>query len=88
MRSLFILAICVGVLVSCIHAVGNCRCQDNRGQYTEITRICCLEQQVTRDVGVVFMGPNNQCMNPMNRLDSGAFERCCKTLAVGGASCW
>ncbi|KAH0606080.1 uncharacterized protein H6S33_003741 [Morchella sextelata] len=63
----------------------NCKCQDDRGQFNEATRTCCGRQS---NPLTYFPGPNNQCANPANGIDSGAFESCCKSLGVGAAYCW
>ncbi|KDQ65084.1 hypothetical protein JAAARDRAFT_64869 [Jaapia argillacea MUCL 33604] len=81
--SAFIAALCASSAL----AGYNCKCQDSRGQYNELTRYCC-EQQPSWITGVFFPGPNNQCVSALNHIDSGAFVQCCQGQGVGGAFCW
>ncbi|KAK4447285.1 hypothetical protein QBC34DRAFT_382535 [Podospora aff. communis PSN243] len=63
----------------------NCKCQDSRGQFNSATEYCC--GQYGGALGY-FPGPNNQCANPANGIDSGGFDKCCRSLGVDGSFCW
>ncbi|KDQ10097.1 hypothetical protein BOTBODRAFT_190705 [Botryobasidium botryosum FD-172 SS1] len=67
----------------------NCKCQDDRGQYNELTSKCCGKDPSAGNPAVIYYpGPNHQCTSPYNVIDSGAFVQCCQNEGVGGAYCW
>lgn len=38
----------------------NCKCQDDNGQYDELTRECCNKQIAFKPLIIQYPGPNNQ----------------------------
>jgi hypothetical protein len=72
-------------LPAIVTAGQNCKCQDDRGQYNQLTKECCAKACALS----YFPGPNNQCSaRGTNCIDSGAFVKCCQGKGVGGAHCW
>jgi len=81
------IAIIFAFLTASALAVDNCKCQDARGQYNELTSICCDEMG---DQGLTYPGKNHQCTDwtIRRRIDGTEFDQCCKAHGVGGAFCW
>jgi hypothetical protein len=77
------------IFTASTHAGYNCKCQDARGQYNDLTKACCLEQFNANDRNELHgPGPNSQCVSDFNGIDNGEFVRCCIRKGVGGAFCW
>ncbi|KAK4220818.1 hypothetical protein QBC38DRAFT_378273 [Podospora fimiseda] len=83
MRSAIILVI--SALSTGTLAGYNCKCQDDRGQFNAATEACC---KLWGGLIGYYPGPNNQCANALNGIDSGNFVKCCQSFGVGTAYCW
>ncbi|PVH74612.1 hypothetical protein DL98DRAFT_593942 [Cadophora sp. DSE1049] len=74
----------LSILITTVNAIGNCKCQDSKGQYNSLTRECCTYQFTE-----VYHGDqHHQCSSFSGSLSKSAFEDCCKYLGAGGAFCW
>jgi len=88
MRFAFIIIFLISFFSFGALAGHNCKCQDSRGQYDQLTVICCGKDPKANPGIVYYGGGNHQCTSPFGAIDSGAFVKCCQNEGVGGAFCW